>query len=247
VPVQSIAIDTLLALSLWATLRSGRQSLAGPGFMACGAFTASLVAPHVGASLWLCAIASGLVSLLLGVLVERSVRGLTPTSYVIATLSFGIAAPILMLAPHLARGPSHPAGNVLTAIVCLAAGTAALTWASDRFRFAAGAAAAGLAGVLYWSSGGALVPSAFGVDRLGMMVAVALVGGAGSPLAPLLSAVLLAWITRLAEPLTDQRVIVDGVVLLLALVYLPGGAWAPIAAAARALTRASKGSADGAS
>jgi len=101
--------------------------------------------------------------------------------------------------------------------------------------------------VLYWSTGGALVPSVFGLDRIGAMVAVALVGGAGSPLAPILSASLLAWIARIAAPLTDQRVIVDGALLVLALVYIPDGAWAPLVAAVRAIVGAPKRSADGAS
>jgi branched-chain amino acid transport system permease protein len=247
VSIQSIAIDALLALSVWATLRSGRLTLAGAGFMASGAFIAALLAPHVSKSFWLCALASASAGFLLGALLDRSVRSLTPTSYAIATLAFSFAAPLLTLAPHLTRGPSHPAGNVVSAIACLAAGTAALAWTGERFRFAAGAAAAGLAGALYWSTGGALDPSAFGLDRLGVMVAVALIGGADSPLAPVLSAVLLAGIARLASPLTSQRTIVDGVVLLIALVYLPGGTWAPLANAVRALARLPKRSTDGAS
>jgi branched-chain amino acid transport system permease protein len=244
---QSIAIDALLALSVWPTLRGGRLTLAGPGFMACGAFVASLLAPHVRASFWLCAIACAFAAFLLGVILDRSVRSLSPSSHAIATLGFSFAAPLLMLAPHLERGPSHPAASVLPAVVCLAAGIAALAWAGERFRFAAGAAAAGIAGAMYWSTGGALVPSAFGLERLGVMVAVALIGGAGSPLAPVLSALLLTWIARIAEPLTNQRMIVDGVVLLLALVYLPGGVWAPLAEAIRAIARAPKRSTDGAS
>jgi branched-chain amino acid transport system permease protein len=246
VPLQSIAIDILVAFSLWATLRTGRLTLAGPGFMAYGACAASLIAPHVRESFWVCAIASALAGFLLGVLLERSLRCLTSPSFEIATLAFTLAAPMLAFAPHLTRVPAHPASNEYSAIVCVAAGAAALAWAGDRYRFAAGAAAAGLAGVLYWSTGGALVPSAFGLDRIGVMVAVALVGGAGSPLAPILSATLLAWIARIAAPLTDQRVIVDGAVLLLALVYLPDGAWAPLASAVRAIARASKRTADGA-
>ncbi len=214
--------------------------------MACGAFVASALAPRAGVSIWLCGIASALAGLLLGALLDRIVRDLSPASYSIATLSFSLAAPLLMLAPHLTRGPSHPAGNVLFSIVCLAAGVAALAWTGERYRFAAGAAAAGLAGALYWSTGGALNPNAFGLDRLGVMVAVALIGGAGSPLAPVLSALLLAWIARIAAPLTSQRLIVDGVVLLMALVYLPDGIWAPLAAAVRAIARLQRRSTDGA-
>jgi branched-chain amino acid transport system permease protein len=246
-PIESIAIDALLAMSVFATIRSGKLTLAGAGFMACGAFGASSLAPRVGASIWLCAIASALTGLLLGAVLDRVVRRLAPTSYSIATLSFSLAAPLLMLAPHLTRGPSHPAGNALSAIVCLAAGTAALAWTGERFRFATGAAAAGLAGALYWSTGGALNPNAFGLDRVGVMVAVALIGGAGSPLAPVASAALLAGIARIAAPLTNQRMIVDGVALLVALVYLPDGAWAPLAAAVRAIARLPRRSTDGAS
>lgn len=246
-PLQSTAIDALLALSAWATLRGGRLSLAGLGFMACGACTALILGPHVGESFWLCAIASAAVAFLLGLLIDLGVQNLSPSPYAIATISFSLAAPLLALSPRIVHGPAHPESNAFSALVCLAAATAALARAGDRQRFAAGAAAAGLAGALYWSTGGSLVPSAFGLDRVCVMVAVALVGGAGSPLAPSLSASLLAVVARIAAPLTDQRLIVDGVALLLALVYLPGGAWAPLAAAVRAIALAPRRSNDGTS
>jgi len=126
VPLQSIAIDVLLALSLWATLRTERLTLAGPGFMACGACAASLIAPHVHESFWVCAIASASVGFLLGVVFDRSVRTLAPSSFAIATLSFTLGAPLLAFAPHFTHVPAHPASNAFSAIVCVAAATAAL-------------------------------------------------------------------------------------------------------------------------
>jgi ABC-type branched-subunit amino acid transport system permease subunit len=244
---QSVVIDSLLAMSVIAVLGTGRLALAGPGFMACGAIAASLAAPRVGESFWLCAFAGAAVSYLLGLLVGRGVEGLPAVSYSIATLSVTLAVPFIARAMHLMRGPAHPSGGVFAASVCLAAGILALTAAKGRQRYAAGAAAAGIACALYWSTGASLGPNAFGLDLLGVMVAVALIGGASNPVAPLLGATLLALIARTAAPLTDQPLIVDGAMLLLALVYVPQGAWAALAAAVRKISRAPDRSADGAS
>jgi len=77
------------------------------------------------------------------------------------------------------------------------------------------------------------------------MIAVALLGGAASPAAPVLAAALLALLTRFAAPLTDQPLIVDGCALAIALVYLPSGVWAPLAHALRAIVPPPKRSSDG--
>lgn len=246
VTLQSIAIDSLLALSVWSMLGTGRLTLAGPGFMAFGAYVAYLLGQHVHGSMWLCIIAGAAASTVLGALADRCFFSLSTTAYTIATLSFTLFVPALASAVHLSRGPVHPLGDVFSALACLAAGILALTFAKDRQRFAAGAAAAGLAGALYWSFGGALNPSAFGLDRLGVMVAIAFVGGAGSPLAAVLGALLFAVLARIAAPLTDQSLIVDGVVLIVALVYLPDGVWPRLVSFARAYSRSPERVADGA-
>jgi branched-chain amino acid transport system permease protein len=244
--LQSIAIDSLLALSVWATLRTGRLSLAGPGFMACGAYVAFLTGQHVREWFWPCAIASALVSYVLGMAVDRSVSRLPAAPYSIATLSLTLFMPVLASAMHVARAPAHPASSVFFAVVCLAAGLLALGFAREQQRFAAGAAAAGVAGALYWSTGGSLDANAFGLDRLGVMAAVALIGGAGSPLATVLGASLLALLAKIAAPFTDQPLIVDGVALILALIYLPGGTWPPLVAAVRVISRPPESLTDGA-
>ncbi|HEY5094059.1 MAG TPA: hypothetical protein VII69_02970 [Candidatus Eremiobacteraceae bacterium] len=243
--LQSIAIDSLLALSVWCTLGTGRLTLAGPGFMAFGAYVAFLIGQHMHASMWLCIVAGAAASTLLGAVVDLCVSNLSNAPYTIATLSFTLVVPAIATAAHVVRGPVHPLGNAFSAIVCLAAGLPALAFARDRWRFAAGAAAAGLAGALYWTFGGALNPSAFGLDRVGVMVAVAVVGGAGSPLAAVLGAVLLAALARLAAPLTDQALIVDGVALIVVLVYLPDGVWPRLISLWRAVSRSPGRLADG--
>jgi branched-chain amino acid transport system permease protein len=245
VSFQSIAIDSLLALSVWATLGTGRLSLAGPGFMAVGAYVAVFTGQHVRDSFWLCAIASAATSYLLGALVDRSVKHLSAAPYSIATLSLTLVVPALASATHITRGQANPVGGVFSTLVCLVAGLLALGFAPDRQRFAAGAAAAGVAGALVWSSGGALNSGAFGLDRLGVMLAVAIVGGAGNPLATVLGASLLSLLARIAVPLAGHPLIVDGAVLIIALVYLPRGVWPPLVAAVRAIARTPEGSTDG--
>jgi len=247
VPLQSIAIDSLLALSVWVTLGTGRLSLAGPGFMACGAYVAGAASQLVGESFWVCAAAAAAASWATGLIVDRCTRRLLAAPYAIATLSIALAVPMIAQALRGARASPHPGLSLFAAIACLAAGIAAVALTRDRQRFAAGAAAAGLAGALFWAAGDSFAQGgAFGLDRLGVMIAVALVGGATSPLAPVLGAALLSLLARLAAPLTDQPLIVDGFVLAIALVYLPLGAWAPLAHAVRAIAPAPKRSSDGA-
>jgi len=218
-------------------LATGRLTLAGPGFMACGAYVAFLIGEPEHGPWWLCIIAGAAASAVLGVLLERCIIGLSAPPYTIATLTFTLVVPAIASAAHVARGPVHPLGNAFSTIACLAAGLLALAFARDRQRFAAGAAAAGLAGALYWSVGGALNPSVFGLDRVGVMVAVALVGGAGSSLAVVLGAAILAVLAIVAAPLTDQALIVDGVVLIVVLIYMPDGVWPRFIALLRRISR----------
>jgi len=204
-------------------LGTGRLTLAGPGFMACGAYVAFLIGQHAHGSAWLCVVAGATATALLGAVVDRCVNNLAAAQYTIATLTFALVVPAFASAAHVARGPVQPLGNVFYAIACLIAGLVTLAFARDNLRFAAGAAAAGLAGALYWSFGGAINPSAFGLDRVGVMVAIALIAGAGFPAAVVLSALVLAVLAKIAAPVTDQALIVDGVALIVALVYLPAG------------------------
>jgi ABC-type branched-subunit amino acid transport system permease subunit len=247
VPLQSIVIDSLLALSVWVTLGTGRLSLAGPGFMACGAYVAAAASPLVNGSFMVCALAGAAATYAIGFVVERCTHRLPAAPYAIATLSTALALPMIAQGLRGSHGPVHLAINSFVAVACLAVGIAAVALTRDRQRFAAGAAAAGLAGVVFWATGASLAQSdAFGLDRLGVMVAVALLGGAASPAAPVLAAALLALLARLAAPLTDQPLIVDGCALAVALVYLPAGVWAPLAHALRAIVPPQKKSSDGA-
>jgi ABC-type branched-subunit amino acid transport system permease subunit len=246
VALHSIALDSLLALSVWVTLGSGRLSLAGPGFMACGAYVAAAASPLVHGSFLVCALAGAAASFAFGVIVERCTRRLLAAAYAIATLSIALAAPVIAQAVRGAHGSAHPAVNSVAAVACLAVGVAAVAFTRDRQRFAVGAAAAGLAGALVWATGVSLAQSGeFGLDRLGVMVVVALLGGPASPASPVLAAALLALLARLAAPLTGQPLIVDGCALAIALVYLPAGVWAPLAHALRAMVPAPKRSPDG--
>lgn len=245
-PLQSIAIDSLLALSVWVTLGTGRLSLAGPGFMACGAYVAAAASPFVHESFVVCALAGAAASCAIGIIVERCTHRLLTAPYAIATLSFAVAAPMIAQNLRGSHGSAHPAIASFAAVACLVAGIAAVALTRDRQRFAAGAAAAGLAGALLWATGASLTQSgAFGLDRLGVMIAIALLGGAASPAAPVLAAALLTLLARLATPITDQPLIVDGCALAIGLVYLPAGVWAPLAHAVRAIVPAPKRSSDG--
>jgi branched-chain amino acid transport system permease protein len=247
VSLEAIAIDALLAMSLWVTLDTRKYSLAGPGFMALGAYAAALVAPRVHGAFVPCALVAALIAAAAGALTDRCVARLNAVGYSIATVAVAFFLPALLFTRTMKGGFPHAAADATTAVAWAVAGAAALALARCRWRFAAGAGAAGVAGALFCASGGALDPAAFGIDRIGVMVAVAMVGGVGSPVAPLLGAALLALLVRLALPLTHQPSIVDGVALLFVLVYLPDGAWPSILAATQRMARRPTGAPDGAS
>jgi branched-chain amino acid transport system permease protein len=95
-----------------------------------------------------------------------------------------------------------------------------------RYRMGAlvvSAALAGLAGGLSAHVTSFIGPNEFGFDAAVTILSFALLGGVGSPLGPVLAAWLLTALPELLRPLHDLRLMVNGLVIVLAVLFMPRG------------------------
>ena len=91
----------------------------------------------------------------------------------------------------------------------------------------ASAVLAGLAGALSAHATSFIGPNDFGFEPAVSILSFALLGGIGSPFAPVLGAWLLTLLPEVLRPLADMRLVLNGVVIVLAVLFLPRGllAW----------------------
>jgi branched-chain amino acid transport system permease protein len=110
----------------------------------------------------------------------------------------------------------------------LAAGVMGIDLA--RYKLAAlvaSAALAGLAGAFDAHSSSFIAPGEFGFDAAVTILSFALLGGTGSPFGPVLGAVILTLLPELLRPLQDFRLVLNGLIIVLVVLFLPRGllAW----------------------
>lgn len=91
------------------------------------------------------------------------------------------------------------------------------------FAFAVAAALAGMAGCFYASFVGTLVPDAFFITESFTVLAMVIVGGAGTLFGPAAGAVLLTVLPELLRGIGDARLVIYGLALTLAVLFMPGG------------------------
>lgn len=89
--------------------------------------------------------------------------------------------------------------------------------------FVIGAALAGYAGALTAHLNTFLSPDQFSFNRAVLILEFAVIGGLGSFVGPLLGAVLLTVLPELLRFLGDFREAVNGVILLVTILFVPGG------------------------
>lgn len=93
--------------------------------------------------------------------------------------------------------------------------------------FALGACVAGLAGALNAHFTFFLSPKEFGFDPAVDILTMAVLGGAGSFVGPIIGATLLTVLPEVLRFLHDYRLAVNGLILVLVVLYLPNGLWDP--------------------
>lgn len=129
-----------------------------------------------------------------------------------------------LLALRLA-GRSH-VGRAMAAIRSDATAAAAMGIAVRRYRLGAllaSAALAGLAGALSAHATAFIGPNDYGFEPAVSILAFALLGGTESALGAVLGAFVLTLLPEVLRPLADLRLVVNGLVIVAAVLFLPRG------------------------
>jgi branched-chain amino acid transport system permease protein len=135
----------------------------------------------------------------------------------------GFALLAYLLLDQLIRSPI---GETLTAIREDEVSAASLGIDCPRwkvFAFGLGSAIAGAAGCFYASYVGTLVPDSFFITESFNMLAMAIVGGLGTMIGPVIGAVVLTVLPELLRGIGDLRLVVYGIALTLVVLFMPGG------------------------
>ncbi len=101
------------------------------------------------------------------------------------------------------------------------------------FCFVAGAALAGLAGALNAHFTFFIGPSEFGFERAVEILAMGVLGGVASPWGAALGAALITLLPEMLRGLGHYRPLINGLILILIILYSPNGLWDLVRAAAR--------------
>jgi branched-chain amino acid transport system permease protein len=88
---------------------------------------------------------------------------------------------------------------------------------------AASAVLAGLAGALDAHSASFIGPNEYGFEPAVTILSYALLGGIGTPLGPVVGAFVLTLLPELLRGLADLRMVCNGVIIVLAVLFLPHG------------------------
>jgi len=94
--------------------------------------------------------------------------------------------------------------------------------------FGLGAAIAGLAGALNAHLTFFIGPSEYGFDRGVDILTMAILGGVGGLTGPVLGAAIVTLLPELLRSLKDFRTMVNGVILVVIVLFLPRGLWDPL-------------------
>lgn len=97
---------------------------------------------------------------------------------------------------------------------------------TGQVRFASlalGGAIAGLAGALYAHSSFFLAPTDFGFPRMEQILVWCVIGGVTSPFGAVIGAAALSILPEIIRPLADFREVTNGVILLVVILFAPGG------------------------
>jgi branched-chain amino acid transport system permease protein len=135
----------------------------------------------------------------------------------------GFALLFYILLDRLVRSPI---GETLTAIredevSAASLGINCRAW--KLFAFGIGSAVAGAAGAFYASFVGTLVPDAFIITESFTILAMVIVGGIGTLIGPVWGAILLTVLPEVLRGFGDFRLVLYGVALTLAVLFMPGG------------------------
>ena len=145
-----------------------------------------------------------------------------------ATQWWHVLAAVLVTLALLARLRRSKVGRAFEAIKLdeTAAGLMGIDVnAHKMFAFVLGAAIAGLAGGLNAHLTFFIGPNEFGFDRGVEILTMAILGGINSLSGPVLGAVILTLLPELLRGFKDFRLVVNGLILVAIVLFLPRGLW----------------------
>lgn len=258
--LQLLAINSLLALSIYFTLACGQLSLANAAFMGIGAYASAVLTTRAGWPFPAVLLAATLAPALVGLAIGLPTLRLRGVFLAIATIGLGeVLRVIINNAPQLGGAEGIRQIPIKTANWQLALALAAALYVAWRLRgsrmgyafeairedetvartmginttvykliaFVLGAALAGLAGALKAHLFIAITPGDYGFVAAVDILTYAVVGGTIHFLGPVLGASLLTLLPELLRyvglPAGWQRQLVNGVILLLVILFLPNG------------------------
>jgi branched-chain amino acid transport system permease protein len=92
-----------------------------------------------------------------------------------------------------------------------------------RYAFGLSGAIGGLGGCLLAFNTYSIQPDVFGFPLLVLVIAAVILGGRASVAGPLAGTIFLMVLPELARPLADERLLLQGILLVLVIIYLPQG------------------------
>jgi len=125
--------------------------------------------------------------------------------FALSRTKFALAVALVREDEHAARGVGVDVGLIRTLSLAL------------------GGAIAGLGGALYAHNSFFIQPSDFGFPEMERILVWCVVGGVTSPLGAVLGAALLSILPEVIRFLADYREISNGIILLVVIVFAPGG------------------------
>ncbi len=125
--------------------------------------------------------------------------------FALSRTKFALAVTLVREDEHAARGVGVDVGMVRTLSLAL------------------GGAIAGLGGALYAHASFFLTPTDFGFARMEQILVWCVIGGVTSPLGAVIGAALLSILPEVIRFLSDWREVTNGVILLLVILFAPGG------------------------
>ena len=99
--------------------------------------------------------------------------------------------------------------------------------AHKMLAFVLGAAIAGLAGTLNAHLTFFIGPNEYGFDRAVDILTMAILGGIGNLTGPVIGAAILTLLPEMLRSFKDFRLVVNGFILVLIVLFLPNGIWDP--------------------
>ena len=213
------------------TMKAG---LPFPLALLCGALLAAAVSVPLGATVFrLRGVYLAIATLAFGEVVRVIIlatpitgRGQGLVGIPPKTELWHIAASLLVIAYLCARIRISSVGRAWAAIREDEIAAASQGIPVRRYKLAAfvlGALIAGWAGGLAAHFNFAIQPDEYGFSRAVQILVFAIVGGVPNVLGPILGAVLLTALPAALQPLQEYRDILQGVILVLVIVYLPRG------------------------